>query len=795
MINKLQKLSLSAVLLLAGSTAWAGVEAGGKLTSLDQLDNTQAFTLTVVRGTFTANDGGTALARTETKNATDPKQQFAFVKKTDDATTYYLYNISAGKFVGGNGGNVTLSSEGDEFELVATPRTANGVQYDWMIKRPSDSNYLMLNGGSNPVFDTWSTADDGDVFIIGDAVDATAAIQNAVAFLNATPITVTYNVTFNGTVVASAEGEARIGQTPLLPASLSNDLCTIEYAGGEVTAETTEVNFTATWNGPFQFSNGVQFESIDWKNLTIRGTKYVNAVEPEPYTNDNNASEIRRATDEYQWAFLGNPYSVVIINKAGGADKSLKLEENGNFVLRDGQNGYPVTKVAASGHTGFGVIVPGGIIDDNGGKLKIWANGYVQDYGNLLEIADVPEPNYAQYVLSDVGPYVNTTGELFGLREDVLSNDFYTAYNTATTSANKQTYEDLLAWAKEAFTAENLVYPETGYYRVESKFRPGFWLQWEEPANYANNNTGVKFVQNGNTSASSVVRFEKKDGSLNEYAIKIQGKYLGAPDVTGGNANTWNGRTSTQNDTPHYYTFEVKTPGQVTFRGATDGDQNNYSYAQLADGQNNCFVTWLYEGKSEMSVVPVADIDITIGETGYATTYLPFAVNVPEDVTANTGNIIQLQEELGDYVRVETWIVLEDAGSTIPAGTGVVLKGNAGTYKFTIAESAAAVADNDIIGAYLQTASAGQYILAKPEGEKIGFYLTETGTIPANKAFLPATDGEVKAFFFAEDGATGINEVNGAVAEEGQIIYNVAGQRLQKMQNGINIVGGKKVLK
>ena len=50
----------------------------------------------------------------------------------------------------------------------------------------------------------------------------------------------------------------------------------------------------------------------------------------------------------------------------------------------------------------------------------------------------------------------------------------------------------------------------------------------------------------------------------------------------------------------------------------------------------------------------------------------------------------------------------------------------------------------------------------------------------------------MKAFLFDEDGATGINAVE--KANENGPIYNIAGQRLNKMQKGINIVNGKKVL-
>ncbi len=44
-----------------------------------------------------------------------------------------------------------------------------------------------------------------------------------------------------------------------------------------------------------------------------------------------------------------------------------------------------------------------------------------------------------------------------------------------------------------------------------------------------------------------------------------------------------------------------------------------------------------------------------------------------------------------------------------------------------------------------------------------------------------------------EDVITGVSPLG--ETEEGTVIYNLAGQRLQKMQRGINIIGGKKVLR
>ena len=86
----------------------------------------------------------------------------------------------------------------------------------------------------------------------------------------------------------------------------------------------------------------------------------------------------------------------------------------------------------------------------------------------------------------------------------------------------------------------------------------------------------------------------------------------------------------------------------------------------------------------------------------------------------------------------------------------------------------------------------GKYILAKPQEEPVGFYLANGGKIAAGRAYLEVPEGtEIKAFFFTGDDATGIANVEKTV--ENGAIYNLAGQRISKMQKGINIVNGKKI--
>ena len=52
----------------------------------------------------------------------------------------------------------------------------------------------------------------------------------------------------------------------------------------------------------------------------------------------------------------------------------------------------------------------------------------------------------------------------------------------------------------------------------------------------------------------------------------------------------------------------------------------------------------------------------------------------------------------------------------------------------------------------------------------------------------------MKAFLFDSDDATGIETIDHSSTID-HTIYNLAGQRLGKMQRGINIVNGKKILK
>ena len=90
-------------------------------------------------------------------------------------------------------------------------------------------------------------------------------------------------------------------------------------------------------------------------------------------------------------------------------------------------------------------------------------------------------------------------------------------------------------------------------------------------------------------------------------------------------------------------------------------------------------------------------------------------------------------------------------------------------------------------------APVGSYVLQKHSG-LTGFYLVADvqPTVGAFRAHLNVTETGVKLYTFGDE-ATGIS-LTPVLSEEGATYYNVSGQRMSRIQKGINIVNGKKIL-
>ena len=184
---------------------------------------------------------------------------------------------------------------------------------------------------------------------------------------------------------------------------------------------------------------------------------------------------------------------------------------------------------------------------------------------------------------------------------------------------------------------------------------------------------------------------------------------------------------------------------------------------------------------------------VTVSKVGYTTFVAPADVKFPDPlvayiVYAQTGTSVKLSER-----------------ASVPAGTPVVVKTEetlteTKEYALLLTTEPADVTGN-LLQADKEDFAPGDgerykyYCLANKSSRGVGFYPVAVGvTIPAGKAYLVDTSTPAKEFLgFDFDDPTGIDDVN-VNLNDNDAIYNLAGQRLQKMQKGINIVNGKKIM-
>ena len=224
-------------------------------------------------------------------------------------------------------------------------------------------------------------------------------------------------------------------------------------------------------------------------------------------------------------------------------------------------------------------------------------------------------------------------------------------------------------------------------------------------------------------------------------------------------------------------------------------DPTDASFSVVAQGANtrifSCYASTssvtgpVYFYEKVESFVPTVQT-VTVTDAGYATFVAEKNLEIPTDV----------QVEVFAVTVDGSYASLQPIVGNIPAGEAVLVKASAGDYNFLSAQTADPIRVNKLVAATTDVVADGtQYVLANG-ASGIGFYQATPGsTIPAGKAYLVVTAAGVKPFYGFEDDATGIEMVNGQSSMVNDPIFNLAGQRLQKMQRGINIIGGKKVLK
>ncbi len=129
---------------------------------------------------------------------------------------------------------------------------------------------------------------------------------------------------------------------------------------------------------------------------------------------------------------------------------------------------------------------------------------------------------------------------------------------------------------------------------------------------------------------------------------------------------------------------------------------------------------------------------------------------------------------LSAYIaKVEDNMLSIEEVESVPASTGVILKGDSGEYKVPYISNAEAIEGNVIKAAVKgQKVSAGAYIYGNGK-EGMGFYKTDDATeVPAGSGYLPDTIGDVS--FISEDGGSTVKTTQIiTVGEDGSMTYGL----------------------
>lgn len=264
-----------------------------------------------------------------------------------------------------------------------------------------------------------------------------------------------------------------------------------------------------------------------------------------------------------------------------------------------------------------------------------------------------------------------------------------------------------------------------------------------------------------------------------QYASQANGSNNGiTASIDNENANVFE-KSFEANPTIYTATGAFK-PVSVKFTAPTTGN-----YVLTLANQGNTVITGV-----SITKVASSEVTVAVSDAKWATFIAPFDVDL-------TGTTIEAYTCYG--VTENVLNLAPVSNNVIPANTPVILHSAAQASKNV--EGCNIANENEYTVGLLTgthedvTVGAGHYMLAK-QNDKVAFYKTDANRInKAGKAYLDMPEGtEARAFYFSEDDETTAIESIQAIMNSNEPIYDLNGRKLDRLQKGINIIGGHKVL-
>ena len=615
-----------------------------------------------------------------------------------------------------------------------------------------------------------------------------------VVMMKPSTVDVTYNLYYNGVLKGSETVASELGFAPVLPASLEAPFMDYTYDVTEITNTTTEVNVTATWNGPFEFA--ADYDHIHWYFMTLKSAYSVAYVASG--TDNVQTPSSRDNSHMYQWGFVGDPFSgFTIYNREAGSglvfgSATHDKEASGNSgasthvnMKASGTQDEELWHVKASSFATNGFF----LLNTHNqalnwrevANLAYWVNG--MDAGSTFVVTDAE--NFYDQVMSNIKPAYDNAGKYFYIT--VASAAPMQSIIDQVVSTNYCSQSDYEALEQMLQNAEYL-YPETGYYRFKSSgARTGeTYLAYGSDAYYGMKGLVTVPASQKPSDLSTVFKLTKVGD--NQYTLSTQGM-----DVQTVSQNNKVFPLGEGNAT--VFSF-IMNAGKVAIKDINNSDQSVPCLHETNWGSPAGVVRWTETSDaSQWTVEEAGEVSVAMHVAddgwGYATFYAPFDATFTnvKAYTITKGAAI-------DGVGSEA--LLWSVSGAVPSGTPVVLIDDTGAVTAATASVSyltSAVNYNNILsGHYLAGTVADGSLVFGQYNSTPGFYRYDdyTTVLGANRAYIaPEAASNVRAFVFVSP-ETGINTT--LFNKQNGSTYDLQGRRVQNAQKGIYILNGKKVL-
>ncbi len=383
-------------------------------------------------------------------------------------------------------------------------------------------------------------------------------------------------------------------------------------------------------------------------------------------------------------------------------------------------------------------------------------------------------------------PVLNYKGTLITNAVDNANSEIETATAALTTTQTVAEYKASLEALQAAYdelaaaiAACNAPAPTTGkYYRIKGK-ESGNYI---DAVNcYSGDQMGMKSDAECNL-AGTIFYLDENNRLLN-YATGtyIYGtRHIGTVDTE--EKNAWTFTRSTYN-----------SDCWTLMSNSTSSKQLHDNSGNRADRCGSICGT-----RHDFIIEEVTELPIIVSSVGYATFFAPVETTISDGIEAYYINEVE-----GNYAKLSK---IED--NTIPAETGVILKGNGGTYEATINYdgSTEVIAGNMLYGtierALITKESNNAYYILGNVDNVVGMYKPVNGDDAdtfynaGHKAYMVVEGAAQTAgysFSFDWGGTTGIEGVE-AEGEVATAIYDLQGRKVNEITApGYYIINGKLV--